>query len=650
MNRPQNRKFLMQKHQESFWLRENRKSELFRWFLKLSSRAYQAALLGLFCCFFIATHSGYNLALAQTDFGAPKSDPTQQQDFRKQLDKWMLKAYEGDRDAQFKVGVLFANDQFEKPDYEQAVYWYKQAARQDHVLAQYNLGHQYLTGVGVIKNESTAMQWWLKAAENDHALAQFNVGRAYYLGIGLATDHSLSKYWFERAAYNNEAKSIDILKQLGWSSGEISNKPAAPKASSKAKLARQSNSTQAEPKSIASLVEKVPVDDSPNTSLTSKIIPIAESDQESKGDSNTPSPVANKPEVVSAKPRAVDVEHKAVKVEPKAVKVEHKAVAAKPKAVISNRASSSVAPKPSSKTQAAKDHPAKPRLTPANLGRSVALYTNPKIRSVLIAVIDDPKTIQVVEYADDWSIVQSTVGFPVWIHGDFIDVENKVGTITGHNVNARSVPIITNGTVVGRLDKGEQVTVLSKRKEWFRAIAPTHFEAWIKTGDYDATVIASTVTNSTNKTKPKPKAATRVANTDQEKTIRRPKTPATTSAQPIANTIINDNAWLFSQPAENVTLQLSSLDAVAKAERFVSQKKFVDNAELHRFTTTSNNILWTYFLYGSYPDSEKAENGKLEIGEKGAWIRTFAKLQQNSCDVWKTQQPPPPELKKYCAK
>ena len=56
----------------------------------------------------------------------------------------MLAAYEGDRDAQFKVGVLFTNDQFSEPDYEQAVYWYKQAARQGHPLAQYNLGHQYL--------------------------------------------------------------------------------------------------------------------------------------------------------------------------------------------------------------------------------------------------------------------------------------------------------------------------------------------------------------------------------------------------------------------------------------------------------------------------------------------------------------------------
>jgi len=95
------------------------------------------------------------------------------------------------------------------------VYWYKQAARQGHALAQYNLGHQYLTGIGVKRSESDAMKWWLKAALQDHPLAQFNVGRGYYLGIGLSEDQSQSKYWFKRAAQNQEPKSIEILEQLG---------------------------------------------------------------------------------------------------------------------------------------------------------------------------------------------------------------------------------------------------------------------------------------------------------------------------------------------------------------------------------------------------------------------------------------------------
>ena len=32
-------------------------------------------------------------------------------------------------------------------------------------LAQYNLGHQYLKGLGVVRDEVRAMQWWRVAAE-----------------------------------------------------------------------------------------------------------------------------------------------------------------------------------------------------------------------------------------------------------------------------------------------------------------------------------------------------------------------------------------------------------------------------------------------------------------------------------------------------
>ena len=142
-----------------------------------------AALASLFLVAYIG--EAPIIANAQTDFDIKSDSRDLKSEFQKELDKWMLRSYEGDRDAQFKVGVLFANDQFGPPDYEQAAYWYRQAARQGHPLAQYNLGHQFLTGNGVKRDEEAAMQRWLKAAEQKHALAQWNVGRPYYLGIGL---------------------------------------------------------------------------------------------------------------------------------------------------------------------------------------------------------------------------------------------------------------------------------------------------------------------------------------------------------------------------------------------------------------------------------------------------------------------------------
>jgi len=111
---------------------------------------------------------------------------------------------------------------------------------------------------------------------------------------------------------------------------------------------------------------------------------------------------------------------------------------------------------------------------------------------------------------------------------------------------------------------------------------------------------------------------------------------------------INDNNWLFSQQADNYTLQLASFDDPFKVDEFLSRSKFVDNPELHRFTATSKGITWTYFLYGSYSDRKAANQAQKDIKQKLAWVRTFGRLQQNRCLSWKTKLPTPPELNQYC--
>jgi len=481
---------------------------------------------------------------AQTNFTIKANTPEIEAEYQKELDKWMLQAYEGDRDAQFKVGVLFTNEQFRKPDYEQAVYWYKQAARQGHVLAQYNLGHQYLTGVGAKRNETSAMTWWLKAAEQDHSLAQFNVGRAYYLGIGLDKDHDQSRYWFERAAQNNEPKSIDILEQLGWAEPGKYKRPS-----------------QAEPpsenKNVASSAEATPGPDSQAQT----------------------EPTTDKEETETA------------------------------------------AKKPLNKNG---------EIT----GQPIAIYTNPAVRSVLIAILDIRDQLSVVSKTDEWTLVTADAGFPVWVHENFIAVADDIGTVTGTGVNARSVPLITNGTVVGKLQKGEMVAVLDQRDKWFRVKSPKRFKAWVKTAEYERTDFES----------PSPDQET-VKEETINKTVEEPQ-PASSTVQ--TDQPGDDNEWLFEQPSDHYTLQLASFDDQAKVTQFLLRKEFKNNSDLRRFTSNGKGIEWTYFLYGSYAGKSEAESSRDDIGQKRAWVRSFGKLQQNRCVAWKKQIPTPRSLNQYC--
>ncbi len=141
---------------------------------------------------------------------------TRRGNYRQALDIWMVLAFEGDPQSQFRVGVLFSEGKGVDQDFEQSAYWYTQAARQGHIAAQYNLGHAYYAGAGIQQNDTEALKWWEAAARGGHELAQYNAGRAYYMGIASTKDPQAARFWFSQAAANGEPRSQEILDKLGW--------------------------------------------------------------------------------------------------------------------------------------------------------------------------------------------------------------------------------------------------------------------------------------------------------------------------------------------------------------------------------------------------------------------------------------------------
>ncbi len=77
----------------------------------------------------------------------------------------IIKAAQGDADAQFNLGVMYENGQGVPQGYAEAVKWYRKAAEQGFAPAQHNLGVMYQKGQGVPQGEAEAVKWWRKAAE-----------------------------------------------------------------------------------------------------------------------------------------------------------------------------------------------------------------------------------------------------------------------------------------------------------------------------------------------------------------------------------------------------------------------------------------------------------------------------------------------------
>jgi len=116
--------------------------------------------------------------------------------------KWYRAAAEqGNLEAQFRLGRLVQDGAPGlKQNPEAAAKLYEGAAKQGHVEAQNWLGYAYQHGLGVPKSKENAMLWYSRAAEAGLAEAENNLGLMYLNAKGDARDLDKAFAMFEKAA------------------------------------------------------------------------------------------------------------------------------------------------------------------------------------------------------------------------------------------------------------------------------------------------------------------------------------------------------------------------------------------------------------------------------------------------------------------
>lgn len=147
-----------------------------------------------------------------------------------------------DVDTQFKVGMSYLNGKHELKQPEVAARWLREAAKNNHAGAQYELGKMYRDGVGVEQSDAEAIMWLQKAATWGLLAAQtalkllqekqligymkdypsgpditkpgmqFRVGMLYFNGKGLIKNYNKAFKWIKKAAKNDFA---DAQYKLG---------------------------------------------------------------------------------------------------------------------------------------------------------------------------------------------------------------------------------------------------------------------------------------------------------------------------------------------------------------------------------------------------------------------------------------------------
>jgi len=103
------------------------------------------------------------------------------------------RAHQGDIQAMYDLACKRES----KGKYDDAVYWYTNAAKNEHADAQYALGQLYIKGK---RNLAQAVHWFQKAADQGLADARYALGVCYEEGCGVELDESKAFHWFEKAA------------------------------------------------------------------------------------------------------------------------------------------------------------------------------------------------------------------------------------------------------------------------------------------------------------------------------------------------------------------------------------------------------------------------------------------------------------------
>jgi len=147
------------------------------------------------------------------------------------FEKTLRLAEAGDRQAQVRVGIMYANGNGTETDKRKAVAWYEKSAAQGHTGAQFNLGECYYVGEGVLQDYAEAAKWYRKSADGGDALGQYELGNLYFKGQGVPKDHVQALKLYRKAAVighhkdaENRLSSIYQNQDARYKYGELSPK------------------------------------------------------------------------------------------------------------------------------------------------------------------------------------------------------------------------------------------------------------------------------------------------------------------------------------------------------------------------------------------------------------------------------------------
>src|SRR5258706_7015622 len=116
---------------------------------------------------------------------------------------------ENDVRAMNNIALLWAKGYDGKQSFEEALKWWKEAAKRGYTVAMNNIGLLYANGHGVKQDYNEAFNWWHQSAFLGNAWAMNSVGDLYENGLGTQRNLQRAITWDQRAAEQDERMGVD---------------------------------------------------------------------------------------------------------------------------------------------------------------------------------------------------------------------------------------------------------------------------------------------------------------------------------------------------------------------------------------------------------------------------------------------------------
>jgi TPR repeat protein len=136
------------------------------------------------------------------------------QSFEEALKWWKEAAKRGYTVAMNNIGLLYANGHGVQQDYNEAFNWWHQAAFLGNAWAMNSVGDLYENGLGTQRNLRMAMTWYQSAAVQGEPMAMYNIGVLYEAGAGVTRDDAEALDWFRKSAGHGYASAMHSIGKM----------------------------------------------------------------------------------------------------------------------------------------------------------------------------------------------------------------------------------------------------------------------------------------------------------------------------------------------------------------------------------------------------------------------------------------------------